>query len=116
MDYDTDSKAVLSRARRYLEYADSQRKDGSVRVGLWLAGWNETHDAFNPGDMSRNESDIEAQMAALRPELAETKLRPRARIHASLARRGVSNTSWVAKLALTAPRVGPNRMRAAEHA
>ena len=70
MDYDTDSKAVLSRARRYLEYADSQRKDGSVRVGLWLAGWNETHDAFNPGDMSRNESDIEAQMAALRPELA----------------------------------------------
>ena len=36
MDYDTDSKAVLSRARRYLEYADSQGKNGSVRVGLWL--------------------------------------------------------------------------------
>ena len=70
MDYDTDPTAVLSRAKRYLEYADSLGKNGSVRVGLWLAGWNETGAAFNPGDMSRNESDIEAEMAGLRAQLA----------------------------------------------
>ena len=37
MDYDTDSAAVVRRAQRYLEYADSQGKNGSVSVGLWLA-------------------------------------------------------------------------------
>eukprot|EP01049_Picozoa_sp_SAG25_P012782 SAG25_NODE_1810_length_2297_cov_2.274216_1_plen_168_part_00 len=70
MDYDTDSEAVLRRAQRYLDYADSMGKNGSVRVGLWLAGWNESGAAYNSGDMSRNESDIEAQMARLRPRLA----------------------------------------------
>jgi hypothetical protein len=70
MDYDTDRTAVLSRAHRYLSYADSLGKNKNVRVGLWLAGWNETGAAFNPGDMSQNESDIEAEMARLRPQLA----------------------------------------------
>jgi len=70
MDYDTDPKAVLSRAQKYLSYADAQGKNGSVIVGLWLAGWNETGANFNSGDMSRNESDLEAQMAGLRPQLA----------------------------------------------
>ena len=49
MDYDTDPTAVLSRAKRYLEYADSLGKNGSVRVGLWLAGWNETGAASTQG-------------------------------------------------------------------
>ena len=70
MDYDTDSKAVIRRAQRYLDYADSQGKNASVRVGLWLAGWNESGSAFNPGDMSRNESDLEVQMAELHDQLA----------------------------------------------
>jgi hypothetical protein len=70
MDYDTDSAAVVQRAQRYLDHADSQGKNGSVRVGLWLAGWNESGAAFNSGDMSRNESDLEAQMASLHDQLA----------------------------------------------
>lgn len=41
MDYDTDAASVLRRAHGYLSYADSLGKNGSVRVGLWLAGWNE---------------------------------------------------------------------------
>jgi len=70
MDYDTNPTEVLSRARRYLDYADSLGKNGSVRVGLWLAGWNETGAAYNPGDMSRDEADLEAEMAGLRAQLA----------------------------------------------
>lgn len=66
MDYDNNATAVVSRAQRYLKYADSQHRRSVVRVGLALAGYNETV----LGWMTANETALEDMMNAIQAPLS----------------------------------------------